>query len=95
MPTDQIDDLFRSSLGDAYYMLGVIALRTLEPKSAVPEMELLLAASIRADPNGAHAVESYALIEEYGYVHEEHLAASSTSQTLIDMAALRALIENR
>lgn len=83
------------ALGDAYYMLGVIALRTLEPKSAVPEMELLLAASIRADPNGAHAVESYALIEEYGYVHEEHLAASSTSQTLIDMAALRALIENR
>lgn len=80
-------------LGTAYYMLGVIALRTLEVKSAVPEMELLFAASIKADPKGPHAVESFALIEEYGYVHEEHLAAKKTSQTLIDMAALRALIE--
>lgn len=81
------------ALGEAYYILGVIALRTLEPKSAVPEMELLLAASIKADPKGTHAVESYALLEEYGYVHEDRLAAVSTSQTLIDMNALRTMIE--
>ena len=79
-------------LGEAYYILGVTALRTLEPKSAVPEMELLLAASIRADPSGPHALESYALLEEYGYVHEEQLGAENASQTLIDMSELRALI---
>lgn len=82
-------------LGKAYYMLGVIALRTMEPKSAVPEMELSLAASINADPGGQHALEAYALIEEYGYVHEEHLAAKNVSQTLIDMPALRALINQK
>jgi len=81
--------------GEAYYMLGVIALRTMEPKSAVPEMAMLLAASITADPKGPHAVESYALIEEFGFVHEEHLANEETEQTLIDMAALRALIDAR
>ncbi len=82
-------------LGEAYYMLGVIALRTLEPKSSVPEMELLFAASINADPDGRYALEAYALIEEYGYVREEHLAAKHVSQTLIDMSALRALIDQR
>ncbi len=79
-------------LGEAYYILGVIALRTLEPKSAVPEMELLLASSIKADPDGPHALESYALLEEYGYVHEDQLAAESTTQTLIDMSELSTLI---
>ena len=58
-------------------------------------MELLFAASIKADPDGAHSLESYALIEEYGYVHEDHLATKNTSQTLIDMPALRALIQER
>jgi len=91
----QSPDRDAQARGEAYYMLGVIALRTLEPKSAVPEMEFLLAASIEADPVGPYAVESYALIEEYGYVHEEHLGGSNTSQTLIDMTALRALIEQK
>ncbi len=82
-------------LGKAYYILGVIALRTMEPKSAVPEMELLLSASINADPSGQHALEAYALIEEYGYIQEEHLAAKNITQTLIDMSALRALISQQ
>ena len=82
-------------LGKAYYMLGVIALRTLEPKLAVPEMELLLAASINADPGGQHALEAYALIEEYGYVRDEHLAERDVSQTLIDMPALRELVSSQ
>ena len=82
-------------LGKAYYILGVIALRTMEPKSAVPEMELLLSASINADPSGQHALEAYALIEEYGYIQEEHLAAKNITQTLIDMPALRALISQQ
>ena len=82
-------------LHEAYYILGVIALRTLEPKSAVPEMELLLASSIEANPDGKHALEAFALIEEYGYVHEEHLADDDAAQTLVDMAGLRALLEHR
>lgn len=77
---------------EAYFTLGVIALRTLEPKSAVPEMEMLLANAIRAAPQGAHALEAYALIEEYGYVHEEHLAAPQARQSLLDMNELRALL---
>jgi hypothetical protein len=86
-------DVDPATAGEAYYMLGVVALRTLEPKSAVPEMEMLLAASIQADPAGPHAAEAYALIEEYGYVHEAHLAGDYGGQTLIDMAKLRGLIE--
>lgn len=83
------------TLHEAYYMLGVIALRTLEPKSAVPEMEMLLATSIKAAPQGKHALAAYALIEEYGYVHEEHLAAEDGGQTLLDMSELRALLAPR
>lgn len=79
-------------LHEAYFALGVIALRTLEPKSAVPEMEMLLATSIKAAPQGKHALEAYALIEEYGYVHEEHLATRDASQTLLDMDGLRKLL---
>lgn len=82
-------------LHEAYFTLGVIALRTLEPKSAVPEMELLLASAIRAAPKGKHALEAYALIEEYGYVHEEHLAAPQAAQTLLDMDELRQLLAPR
>lgn len=82
-------------LHEAYFTLGVIALRTLEPKSAVPEMEMLLASAIRAAPEGKHALEAYALIEEYGYVHEEHLAAPQARQTLLDMNELRQLLAPR
>jgi hypothetical protein len=81
-----------TQLGEAYYILGVVALRTLEVKSAVPEMELLLASSIRADPKGKHARESYALIEEYGFIREEPLGAASSTQTVVDMATLRSLL---
>jgi len=92
---DESGDREPAELHDAYYMLGVIALRTLEPKSAVPEMEMLLAASIRAHPTGEHALAAYALIEEYGYVHEEHLATDDAAQTLLDMNELRGLLGSR
>ena len=85
----------QAQLHEAYFTPGVIALRTLEPKSAVPEMEMLLATSIRAAPEGKYALEAYALIEEYGYVHEEHLAAPQARQTLLDMNELRQLLAPR
>lgn len=74
---------------EIYYKLGIIALRTSEPEPAVPEMELLLAASINADPKSPFARDAYSLLEEYGYIHDEHLAKQLHTRTLIDMAALK------
>lgn len=79
-------------IAEAYYMLGVITLRTMEPKYSVPEMELLLAAAVRAAPKGPFAEESYALLEEYGYVHDVHLAAAGDKNLFINMSELRALM---
>lgn len=87
-------NLTPEELAESYYILGVVALRTMAPKSAVPEMEMLLAASIEALPSGPLARESLALIEEYGFVHGYHLGEerSEQEQTLVDVPALRALI---
>lgn len=83
----EIDGATRAEI---YFKLAVIALRTSEPEPAVPEMEMLLAAAIESDPKGTYAIEAYRLLEEYGYVHEEHLARQLGTRVLIDMAALRA-----
>lgn len=74
---------------EAFYRLAIIALRTNEPEPAVPEMEMLLVACIEAEPGTERARTAYALLEEYGYVHEEHLARQLESRMVIDMAALR------
>lgn len=75
--------------GEIYYRLGVIALRTSEPEPAVPELEMLMAASIQSDPHGPHAKDAYGILEEYGYIHDEHLAKQTESRVIIDMAALK------
>ncbi len=77
---------------EAYYLLGAIALRTTELKPAVPEMELLFEAAIRADPKGPFAAPSYALLEEYGFINDQHLARGTEGGSLLDMAALRKLV---
>lgn len=78
------------AVAEAYHMLGVIALRTMEPKYSVPEMEVLFASAIRADPQGPFAQSSYVLLEEFGYVRDVPLARAETdASTLIDMAELR------
>jgi len=74
---------------DIYYHLAVVALRTTGLEPTVPEMEMLLVACIEADPGGPYAVSAYHLLEEYGYVQEEHLAQQKDSQILIDMSVLR------
>lgn len=79
-------------VAEAYYMLGVIALRTIEPKYSVPEMELLFASSIRAAPRGPFAREAYDLLEEFGYWRDLHLARAGDDSSLIDMNALRKLM---
>ena len=80
------------ALAEAWYMLGVIALRTTEPRYSVPDMELNLAAAVRAAPHGPYAREAFALIEEFGYWKDRPLSRAGTEQTLIDMAALRRLL---
>ena len=80
------------ALAEAWYMLGVIALRTTEPRYSVPDMELNLAAAVRAAPRGPHAREAYALLEEFGYWKDQPLSRASTEPGLIDMAALRRLL---
>lgn len=79
-------------MSEAWYMLGVIALRSVEPKYSVPEMEILLAAAVRAAPHGTHAAEAYALLEEFGYWRDQPLSGEAAKDSPIDMAGLRALM---
>ncbi|MBT8447512.1 MAG: hypothetical protein HKO62_03860 [Gammaproteobacteria bacterium] len=81
---------------EAYYTLGVITLRTTERRPAVPEMELLMEAAIRTAPGSSYARYGYALLEEFGYTGEGHLASQQLVEgesAFIDMAELRQLIE--
>ena len=71
------------------------ALRTMEPKYSVPEMEILFASAIKADPQGPYAKPSYVLLEEFGYVRDMPLARVEASSKLIDMGELRRLSEPR
>lgn len=57
------------AVAESYYLLGVIALRTLRLKPAVPEMEFLLASSIRAAPESPYAARSFLLLEEFSYTN--------------------------
>lgn len=79
----------KAERGEIYYKLGIVALRSSEPEPAVPELELLMAASIQSDPHGPYARDAYTILEEYGYIHDEHLATQNESRSLIDMAVLK------
>ncbi len=80
------------AIAEAYYMLGMIALRTLEPKYSVPEMEILLASAIESDPRGPFAKPSYLLLEEFGFVRDTPLSrVDESGSKLLDMLALRRL----
>jgi hypothetical protein len=83
----------KAEVAEAYYLLGLITLRSSEPNPSVPAMELLMAAAIKADPKGPVAVDAYALLEEYGFVSGAHLALSQENTSLVDMAYLRSLLE--
>jgi tetratricopeptide (TPR) repeat protein len=76
----------------AYYLLALIALRTTEMKPAVPELELLLEAAIRAAPKGPHARDAYVMLEEYGFVDDALLGRGEVRASFLDMAALRKLV---
>jgi hypothetical protein len=78
---------------EGYFLLALIALRTIEIKPAVPEMELLLEAAIRTAPKGPHAVEAYALLEEFGFLDEIPLSAVEQAVPILDLAELRRLTD--
>ena len=80
-------------VAEAYYMLGVIALRTMEPRYSVPEMEILFASAIEADPHGPWARPAFLLLEEFGFIRDVPLARVDAEETsrLLDMAALQKL----
>jgi hypothetical protein len=80
-------------VAEAYYLLGVIALRTLEPRYSVPEMEILFASAIEADPHGPWARPAFQLLEEFGFIRDVPLARvdAETTSRLLDMAALQKL----
>ena len=86
---DENPDADPRARADIYYHLGTIALRTTESDPSVPDMEMLFVASIEADPGGDYARAAYLLLEEYGFVHDEHLAEQLQSQLVLDMAQLR------
>lgn len=78
-----------AATAELYFKLANIALRTREPTPPLPEMEILLAAAINADPGGAVAREAFALLERYGAVHHEPLAEQNATRALLDMRTLR------
>lgn len=82
-------------VAEAYYMLGIIWLRTREPKYSVPELEVLFVSAIKSDAGGPFAKQSYLLLEELGYVRDVPLARAEKSSKLIDMAALRRMSDAR
>jgi hypothetical protein len=52
-----------AQLAEAYYLLGIAEIRSVDA-FWVPQAEFHFEASIRTEPQGAYAMESYALLEE-------------------------------
>lgn len=80
-------------ISEAYYLLGVISLRTLRTKPAVPEMELLLESAIYAAPESGYAKAAYLLLEEFSYAHYLNFGAKEIPDPNADMRKLREIIQ--
>ncbi len=80
-------------MSEAYYLLGLIALRTMRPKPAVPEMEFLLESAIRAAPKGTYARPAFLLLEEFSYANYMDFGAREIPDPDSDIRQLRELIE--
>ena len=81
------------AVSEAYYLLGVVALRTLRLKPAVPEMELLLASAVRAAPDSKFAERAYLLLEEFSYADYLDFGEGSVPDTDEKVRELRALVK--
>ena len=89
---DTDDAISGEQISEAYYLLGVIALRTMRPKPAVAEMEFLLESAIRADPKGAHALPAFLLLEEFSYANYMNFGTREIPDPVTEIRQLRALI---
>ncbi|MDH3694075.1 MAG: hypothetical protein OER96_05840 [Gammaproteobacteria bacterium] len=85
-------DIPNELLAEAYYVLSIIELRTINPNPTVPQMEFLLEAAIRSDPDGLFAKRAYALLEEYSYFSYEGVPWFGTDEPMIKMGELRSMI---
>lgn len=81
------------AVAESYYLLGVIALRTLRLKPAVPEMEFLLASSIRAAPESPYAARSFLLLEEFSYTNYLDFGAREIPDPDSQIQDLRELVK--
>lgn len=81
------------AVAESYYLLGVIALRTLRLKPAVPEMEFLLASAIRAAPESPYAVRSFLLLEEFSYTNYLDFGAREIPDPDSQIQDLRELVK--
>ena len=76
---------------EAYYNLGIIALRTFEIDFSVPELEYLFISAVKADPGGPFAASAYRYLEEFGYLEDPDAppGAGPLVQRTVDLAELR------
>ncbi len=88
LESDALDDAARA---EAYWMLGVISIRTVNPRPGVPHTELLLEAAIRAAPGSEVARHSYALLEEYNRVSFAGITNAEMPGAILDLDVLRDL----
>ncbi|MGR8948883.1 MAG: hypothetical protein ACU84Q_12605 [Gammaproteobacteria bacterium] len=88
---DSDNQLTPTETAEAYFYLGVIALRTFELDFSVPELEYLFIAAIKADPNGPFAAKAYRYLEEFGYLEDPDAPAGTGPlvQRTVDLTELR------
>lgn len=83
--------LSHAERAEAFFNLGVIALRTLETNFSVPELEYLFIAAIKAEPRGPFAAQAYRYLEEFGYIEDEDAppTAGPLVQRVVNLEQLR------
>ncbi|MFT5111757.1 MAG: hypothetical protein ACI8P9_001077 [Parasphingorhabdus sp.] len=81
-----LDSEERSEL---YWMLGVISIRSLNPRPGVPQTEVLLEATIRNAPGSYFAKHAYALLEEFNRVSFAGIPVAELPDTLLDLEELK------
>jgi len=86
-------DITPGQLAEAYYMLGVLEARTTGLYSAMPTMEYYWEAAIRTAPDSTHALNAYALLEEYTVTtHSGELPFEQTDDAFARLAELRSML---
>ena len=83
-----LDDAERAEL---YWMLGVISIRSVNPRPGVPQTEVLLEAAIRNGPGTQFARHAYALLEEFNRVSFAGIDVAELPDTLLNLDELKRL----